>query len=209
VFHYQHFIAELNTKRTIYSVENQIFNDTYRFFNTIEEMAACYIEQIKAAQPKGPYTIIGWSFGGAVAFEMAHQLINAGEQVSHVMLLDTWAKYNELWSNDYFKWVCDHSFGAYDESKKALLLERFYNRKDILVRYSPRPTSVKVILVKALKVDQEFKDVNDPYNYWQDKVLDELYIIQTPSDHLSLINNPYIGDIVNSYEVILSSLEKE
>jgi thioesterase domain-containing protein len=38
--------------------------------------------------PIGPYRIVGYSFGGAVALEMARQLIDAGEGVELVALLD-------------------------------------------------------------------------------------------------------------------------
>ncbi|QMV14757.1 amino acid adenylation domain-containing protein [Vibrio spartinae] len=58
---------------------------------TVEEQARFYIEAIKRVQPTGPYIIGGWSYGGFIAFEMAAQLIQAGELVSNVLILDTMA----------------------------------------------------------------------------------------------------------------------
>ena len=55
----------------------------------IEDMASEYIEAIRAIQPHGPYNLAGWSFGGAVAFEMAQQLVAKGESVGLVGLIDT------------------------------------------------------------------------------------------------------------------------
>ncbi|HEY9874808.1 MAG TPA: amino acid adenylation domain-containing protein, partial [Candidatus Obscuribacterales bacterium] len=40
----------------------------------IEDMASYYIEALQVVQPRGPYFLGGWSFGGLVAFEMAQQL---------------------------------------------------------------------------------------------------------------------------------------
>jgi thioesterase domain-containing protein len=55
---------------------------------SIEEMAARYIEALRAIQPEGPYLVGGWSFGGLVAFEMAQQLRRSGQRVERVVLLD-------------------------------------------------------------------------------------------------------------------------
>ncbi|KAF2898262.1 hypothetical protein ILUMI_07913 [Ignelater luminosus] len=55
--------------------------------NSINDLAKHYIKQIKTVQIKGPYTIIGYSFGACVAFEMGIQLEAAGERVK-LLLLD-------------------------------------------------------------------------------------------------------------------------
>ena len=54
----------------------------------VPERAAQYVELIRERHPGGPYRIGGWSFGGALAFETARQLIAAGEKVETVVLLD-------------------------------------------------------------------------------------------------------------------------
>jgi amino acid adenylation domain-containing protein len=56
---------------------------------TVEQMAARYIEEIRAFQPRGPYYLGGSSFGGKVAYEMAQQLRAAGEEVAVLALFDT------------------------------------------------------------------------------------------------------------------------
>jgi amino acid adenylation domain-containing protein len=55
----------------------------------IEEMAALYLEQIRAVQPEGPYRLGGWSLGGVIAFEMARQLRERGEEVALLAVLDS------------------------------------------------------------------------------------------------------------------------
>jgi thioesterase domain-containing protein len=52
-------------------------------------MAARYIEAMRGVQPRGPYMIGGWSFGGLVAFEMSRQLQAQDEEVSMLALFDT------------------------------------------------------------------------------------------------------------------------
>jgi thioesterase domain-containing protein len=56
---------------------------------SVEEMAGFYIEEVRRCQPKGPYLLGGLCAGGTIAFEMASQLVRAGESVDVVVLLDT------------------------------------------------------------------------------------------------------------------------
>jgi thioesterase domain-containing protein len=56
---------------------------------SVEEMAGFYIEEVRRCQPKGPYLLGGLCAGGTIAFEMASQLVGAGESVDVVVLLDT------------------------------------------------------------------------------------------------------------------------
>jgi amino acid adenylation domain-containing protein/non-ribosomal peptide synthase protein (TIGR01720 family) len=62
---------------------------------TIEEYASEYREAIVKGNPDGPYLIGGYSFGGAVAFELAQQLVREGRQVALLALLDTHSPYEQ------------------------------------------------------------------------------------------------------------------
>jgi thioesterase domain-containing protein len=52
-------------------------------------MAASFVAEIKRQQPQGQYLLGGYSFGGLMAFEVARQLIEAGDEVEKLVLLDT------------------------------------------------------------------------------------------------------------------------
>jgi arthrofactin-type cyclic lipopeptide synthetase C len=56
---------------------------------TIEGMAARLIAIIRRLQPQGPYRFAGWSLGGALAYEVAVQLIGQDQSVEFAGLLDT------------------------------------------------------------------------------------------------------------------------
>jgi hypothetical protein len=56
---------------------------------SVEEMARRFIGELKAIQPAGPYHLGGHSFGGMVAFEMARQLSEHGDDIAVVLLLDS------------------------------------------------------------------------------------------------------------------------
>jgi thioesterase domain-containing protein len=52
-------------------------------------MAAGYLEALRAIQPSGPFRLMGYSFGGVVAFEMSQRLREMGEETVFLGLLDT------------------------------------------------------------------------------------------------------------------------
>ncbi|MEM9220341.1 MAG: amino acid adenylation domain-containing protein [Cyanobacteria bacterium P01_F01_bin.150] len=56
----------------------------------VEDMANVYLSAIRHVHPHGPYLLLGWSFGGVVALQMAHELTNSGESVPFLALLDTY-----------------------------------------------------------------------------------------------------------------------
>ncbi|MDO5693096.1 MAG: amino acid adenylation domain-containing protein [Pseudomonadota bacterium] len=53
-----------------------------------DALAAGYARRIRALQPHGPYRLLGWSLGGALAYAVAVQLRQAGESVALLALLD-------------------------------------------------------------------------------------------------------------------------
>jgi enterobactin synthetase component F len=55
----------------------------------IGDAASRGVAELRAAQPRGPYFLVGHSLGGILAFEMARELVARGEQVAFVGMLDT------------------------------------------------------------------------------------------------------------------------
>lgn len=55
---------------------------------SVEEIARLHLRDIKSVQPEGPYNLAGFSIGGMLACEIAHQLEQAGEQVALLTLFD-------------------------------------------------------------------------------------------------------------------------
>jgi thioesterase domain-containing protein/acyl carrier protein len=56
----------------------------------IEDMAEFYLQGIIHAQPRGPYIFAGYSLGGLVAIEMARRLMATDNNVSLVVLIDSY-----------------------------------------------------------------------------------------------------------------------
>lgn len=61
--------------------------------DSVEKMAERYVREIRSVQPHGPYHLAGGSMGGIIAYEMAQQLVAAGERVGLLGLVDTSAEF--------------------------------------------------------------------------------------------------------------------
>ncbi len=83
----RHFDPE----RPFYALQAVGLDGTREPLTSVEDMAACYLDEIRQLQPQGPYLLGGFSFGGFVAFEMARQLCERGQQVALLALLDVWS----------------------------------------------------------------------------------------------------------------------
>ncbi|WP_394427489.1 amino acid adenylation domain-containing protein [Streptomyces sp. SGAir0957] len=75
--------------RPLYGLQARALTVPGAMPESVEAMAADYLREIRRIQPAGPYHLLGWSFGGRVAFEMARQVRRAGESVGLLALLDS------------------------------------------------------------------------------------------------------------------------
>jgi len=67
---------------------NQISPDGEPEPGSIRAMAASYADRVQSLHPAGPFKILGWSFGGVVAHELAVELRRRGCDVQRLVLLD-------------------------------------------------------------------------------------------------------------------------
>ncbi|NEU84151.1 non-ribosomal peptide synthetase [Nostoc sp. UIC 10630] len=91
VFPYYELAQNLGKNQPFYGLQPIGLDGKSFPLTRIEDMATHYIEALRTVQPKGPYFLGGWSFGGWVAFEMAQQLKKSGEEVALLAVLDTLA----------------------------------------------------------------------------------------------------------------------
>ena len=88
-YSYYPLAGKLNADRAVYGLVNKAYVVPGWFDSSWREMVEYYVEQIKNTQPLGPYHLLGWSLGGALAVEVAHALERGGDQVAFLGLVDT------------------------------------------------------------------------------------------------------------------------
>jgi len=89
---YHDLAKYLSLELPVYALQNHDSGSEEPGSLTIEDMAARYVAAIRSVRPEGPYLLGGSSMGGTVAFEMARQLSEQGEDVALVAMLDTPAR---------------------------------------------------------------------------------------------------------------------
>lgn len=85
-----------NIDRSLYAIQAIGLEGGQVPLSSVEAMARVYIEEIRRVQPKGPYLIGGWSFGGIIAAEIVNQLTRMKEAVDLLLLIDTSANIGGL-----------------------------------------------------------------------------------------------------------------
>ncbi|MGW7367524.1 non-ribosomal peptide synthetase [Streptomyces sp. NPDC054841] len=78
----------LDRRYPLYGLQSPAISGAAALPGDIREVAADYIREIRRLRPNGPYRLLGWSYGGVLAHEIAVQLQEAGEQVDFLANLD-------------------------------------------------------------------------------------------------------------------------
>jgi amino acid adenylation domain-containing protein len=76
----------LGPEQPVYGLQLPAFIDEHQA--DLKILAANFVKQVRAIQPAGPYNLAGHSSGGLVVFEMARQIMEQGETVGLLALLD-------------------------------------------------------------------------------------------------------------------------
>ena len=74
----------------IYGLEAKGNDGGHDPLTSVEDMAQFFLQAIPELLPQGPYFLIGYSFGGLVAFEMARRLAAEGRQIGLLAMLDSY-----------------------------------------------------------------------------------------------------------------------
>ncbi|CEJ58735.1 hypothetical protein PMG11_07382 [Penicillium brasilianum] len=73
----------------ICGLNSPLFYEKNSVQTDIPFMASRMVEIVRQVQPRGPYILGGWSAGGMYAFEAARQILEAGEKVASLILIDS------------------------------------------------------------------------------------------------------------------------
>ncbi|NEO18051.1 alpha/beta fold hydrolase [Moorena sp. SIO4A5] len=78
----------LGSEQPFYGLQSLGLDGKQTPLTTVEDMARCYLKEIRTIQPKGPYFLSGYCFGGKIALEIAQLLRLDGETVALLALLE-------------------------------------------------------------------------------------------------------------------------
>lgn len=85
---FQALVTSARWTRPIYAAHEPDLNWTHEVLS-LSQLAQLYAADIRKIQPRGPYTLGGYSLGGALAFEAARHLYRDGQCVQHIVMFGT------------------------------------------------------------------------------------------------------------------------
>ena len=89
-WNYTYLAPHLPSEYPIYGLQARGLDGAGELPSSVRDMASDYIAQIRSVQESGPYHLLGWSFGGIVAHEVAVQLQAAGEEIASLIIMDVY-----------------------------------------------------------------------------------------------------------------------
>lgn len=88
-FTYLELAKLLGADQPVFGIEAPGFDGDREPVRSLPALSAEYVEMLQVFRPEGDLRLLGWSFGGVVAFDMAQRLAAAGSTVAQVILIDT------------------------------------------------------------------------------------------------------------------------
>ena len=131
---YANLAQHLGSEQPVYGIQPRAGDDSDKF-GTLEAMAADYVKELRSFQPGGPYCLGGYCFGGSLAYEMARQLKEQGQEVAFVGLLESapeggtyqqvrWWRLDFLFRFTRNLWFCVADFRGYAPDERRSLVRR-------------------------------------------------------------------------------------
>lgn len=187
------------------------FNNFYRYLQkqnkesinlSIEELANLYIIKMQVFDLTQPIKLIGWSFGGILAFEVARQLLIMGFKVDCVLMIDAYFNYKKVFSHlnkEQQMYLIGDPNLNYDPPKCD---ELFTKSRIILAKSVMEPSVKEIKRISSLNNLNSAKAVtflkklhkyftSSKANHLED-ISDKFKILTLNTDHYSVINSPKI-----------------
>ncbi len=191
--------------------------------HSIEDLARDYLEIIRRQQPVGPYRLLGYSFAGIVAYEVARQFRAAGEEVRFLALLDAalpewtlgWrfrvSQIARLWSappRDVYAYIVgrvrdlgENSHAEFLRYREDLRLGPLEERRELVNRqaaaeYMSRLTTLRGHVTLIVSGERLHKDpLKSPDCGWG-QYIPALDIHTIDTDHFRMMSNdPWVGEV--------------
>ncbi|MGJ4927687.1 alpha/beta fold hydrolase [Bradyrhizobium sp. HKCCYLS2038] len=187
----------------VYALNSRAFGESKKPYDSVEGLARLHLHTIAEIGLKGPICLVGQSFGGEVAFEMARLFLESGLNLHALVLLDT-ARTNTPTADShpdarkrYFLRV-----GIDPNSFFACQLVDEMNCHDaISLRFRPKPLDFdRIFLLKASESTSA-----DPFNGWLEYCPRGLRVIPVIGEHDHLLDEWYVDSIVSGLSRALAS----
>ena len=223
VLRFHELARRLRPDQPFYGIQAPGLNGKEAFLRSVDEMADYYLDQICGVQPEGPYFLGGYSFGGLVALEMARRLVESGQVVGLLALVDTYPgapKSASSLMGRFFTLSAEQKI-AYVKKRVTRYRKGIKRRVDLLsmprplknVRdacaeaernYSPRLYPGKIVLFRAS--EKALRGLDDPQGGWGQYAMG-LEIREIDADHGNILNEPQVQRLAAAIRAALKEAQ--
>ncbi|WP_338925532.1 non-ribosomal peptide synthase/polyketide synthase [Mycetohabitans endofungorum] len=193
-WHYRGLVSHLEADQPVYGLQARGLDGDSSPAATIEAMATDYIQQIRRIQPRGPYYLLGWSFGGQVVHSMATQLEQQGERVALLAVLDATPDYvqrdnqSKITEDDFYHLFVRHAAGSLSEAGQYLWEKTrtvLQNNVQLVQRFSPRVYSGDMLFFSATMARDAWTQPISP-KVWQPYVMGNIEVHDIACQHYDM-----------------------
>jgi len=89
VFKYRALARRLGEDQPVFGIQDVEHDNPESRFPSFDAMIDHYVSVIRSQQPRGPYSFLGFSVGGTIAYAIALRFLAAGEPIQRLFILDT------------------------------------------------------------------------------------------------------------------------
>jgi amino acid adenylation domain-containing protein len=215
VFWYYSLAKLLKKNRPIHAIQDPSIELGKPIFESIEEIASFYLEQIKKIQPTGKYFIGGASFGTTIAVEIAYILHKSGEEVTAIINLDGWGVYpTTLNDTQYFKKSMgrQHAMLKTELKKQQLtqpekLLNIQWQRLGLLWKYQVKRITCPMALFKSSEILPIFQEIDDPLNHWKNFSDNKISSYLVPGNHETMFQKPHVETLATLMDAYFDTMD--
>lgn len=86
---FSELVKHIHTDQPIYGIQAKGIDGLEAPLSSVKDMADYYLAALQELHPEDAYVLIGYSFGGLVALEMAQRILRSGRRVSQLILIDS------------------------------------------------------------------------------------------------------------------------
>lgn len=189
---------------------------------TLGRIAQHYLDQVRRLQPQGPYHVVGFSFGGTTAFEMANALVASGEAPPLLIMIDAPRRGNpqfvrstlrlsRMVSQKCFPWLRPRSGGTESPEVLARRDRLFAAHYAALCSYRPKPYHAPAHWLRTLQRPSWMKRVvEDACGTWEWRALlpHSPSADWIPGSHDNLFDPPFVEELAKRISAILAAHAK-
>ncbi|WP_285600182.1 non-ribosomal peptide synthetase [Kineosporia sp. NBRC 101731] len=85
---YSRLLPGVPARWGVYGLQDPVHGGSDVVISDFAHLVALYVDAIVSVQPSGPYDVLGWSYGGHIAFGVAQELRRRGLEVATLTVVD-------------------------------------------------------------------------------------------------------------------------